>query len=170
MFQQCIKCYTSASSALHMQRFARILWGLGALARILWYLHKKQFINQTKNKKTCSTSVLTPKICICWWACVSMAFEENIALLKCFQQKIRAFCAMLRLQILRYFLRPSLKVGLKVSATQNDAQCTFLIMNAFYTIIKDIYISWHGNKGMHMATEDVKVHSSFYLIWFHDFL
>ena len=95
-----------------------------------------------------------------------MAFEENIALLKCFQQKIRAFCAMLRLQILRYFLRPSLKVGLKVSATQNDAQCTFLIMNAFYT--NQGHISWHGNKGMHMATEDVKdvkvLHSSFYLI------
>ena len=93
-------------------------------------LHKKQFINQTKNRKHVLHLCLLQKY-VYVDGRVSMAFEENIALLKCFQQKIRAFCAMLRLQILRYFLRPSLKVGLKVSATQNDAQCTFLIMNAF---------------------------------------
>ena len=68
-------------------------------------------------------------------------------------------CAMLGLQIFRYFLRPSLKVGLKVSATQNDAQCTLLIMNAFYTNPK-LYILCILNIGYISFTFQVlKIHS-----------
>ena len=74
------------------------------------------------------------KICTFWRACINGLWIKYSSSKVLSAKGTNIPGAMLRLQILRYFfLWLSLKVGLKVSATQNDAQCTFLIMNAFYT-------------------------------------
>ena len=72
------------------------------------------------------------KICTFWWVCINgLSIKYNSS--KVLSAKGTCIVQCCGCRFCDIFLRLSLKVGLKVSATQNDAQCTFLIMNAFYT-------------------------------------